>query len=53
METFKTVKVFKNNYRKKTINKGLTETEAQAEVKKDIEINPNSEKYMLIYTKEA
>lgn len=52
MDRYKTVKVYKNSGRKTVINTGLTEEEAQAEVQKDIETNPNALKYMLIYTKQ-
>lgn len=51
--TFKTVKVyFQASKAKKVIKRGLTEAQAQADVKKDIEINPDAPVYMLCYYSE-
>lgn len=52
MERYKTVKVYQKSGRKITVNTGLTEEEAQKEVQKDIEKNPNSSVYMLVYYKQ-
>lgn len=53
MKTFKTVIIYKADKPKRTVNTGLTKVQAQKEVQGDIDINPNCEFYMLVYSKEC
>ena len=53
MKTFKTVIIYKADKPQRTVNTGLTKAQAQKEVQRDIDVNPNCESYMLVYSKEC
>lgn len=50
MKRYKVYRVYKTSYRKKLIEKGLTRPEAQRLVQKDIEINPDAKRSMLVFS---
>lgn len=52
MTKFKVVKVFKKSHRRTTVEKNLSEPQAQRRVQQDMRENPECNVYMMIYTRQ-
>jgi len=50
-ELYLTKRVFKNGDPQRIVDEDLSRDEAQLQVSEDMESNPNSEYYMLVFTK--